>query len=89
MPGPMELILILLVVALIFGAKKLPELGKGLGQGIREFKKETQHPVPPQQATTPLSEVAVTDVEARPLDAASAPVSPATAAPAAERDHRA
>ncbi|MDL2343510.1 twin-arginine translocase TatA/TatE family subunit [Deinococcus sp. MIMF12] len=93
MPGPMELILILLVVALIFGAKKLPELGKGLGQGIREFKKETHHPVPLQQATTPLSDVAVTDVEARPLDAAPAPAAPAApvtpATAAAERDHRA
>lgn len=82
MPGPMELILLLLVVALIFGAKKLPELGKGLGQGIREFKSETRDPVPPPQATTPLSDVAVTDVQARPLDAEPAPASP-------ERDHRA
>lgn len=82
MPGPMELILILLVVALIFGAKKLPELGKGLGQGIREFKSETRDPAPPPQATTPLSDVTVTDVQARPLDAEPAPA-------AAERDHRA
>ncbi len=37
--GPMELILILLVVVLIFGAAKLPQLGRGVGEGIREFKK--------------------------------------------------
>jgi len=36
--GLPELILILLLVALIFGGKKLPELGKGLGKGIRNFK---------------------------------------------------
>ena len=35
--GP-ELILILLVVIIFFGAKKIPELAKGLGKGIREFK---------------------------------------------------
>lgn len=37
--GPLELILIVVVVVLIFGARKIPELGKGFGQGIREFKR--------------------------------------------------
>lgn len=39
MPGPMEIIIILLVILLLFGAKRLPEIGKSLGDGIREFKK--------------------------------------------------
>ncbi len=39
MPGPMEIIVILLVILLLFGAKRLPEIGKSLGEGIREFKK--------------------------------------------------
>ncbi|MBP9865933.1 MAG: twin-arginine translocase TatA/TatE family subunit [Candidatus Omnitrophica bacterium] len=39
MPGPLEIIVILVVVLLLFGAKRLPEIGKALGQGIREFKK--------------------------------------------------
>ncbi|MGB9873547.1 MAG: twin-arginine translocase TatA/TatE family subunit [Hydrogenobacter sp.] len=38
-PLPWQLILILLVVFVIFGASRLPELGKGLGEGIRNFKK--------------------------------------------------
>lgn len=37
MPGGTEWILILLVVLLLFGGKKIPELMKGLGSGIREF----------------------------------------------------
>ena len=37
--GPMDLILIFLVILLLFGGKKLPELARGLGKGIREFKK--------------------------------------------------
>lgn len=36
--GPMEMLLIVLVILLLFGAKRLPELARGLGQGIREFK---------------------------------------------------
>ncbi|MEZ0361601.1 MAG: twin-arginine translocase TatA/TatE family subunit [Hydrogenobacter sp.] len=39
LPLPWQLILILLVVFVIFGASRLPELGKGLGEGIRNFKK--------------------------------------------------
>jgi sec-independent protein translocase protein TatA len=37
--GMGELIIILLIVVLLFGANKLPQLGKGLGEGIRSFKK--------------------------------------------------
>ncbi len=37
MPGGGEWVLILLVVVLLFGGKKIPELMKGLGKGIREF----------------------------------------------------
>jgi sec-independent protein translocase protein TatA len=36
---PMHLIIILVIAILIFGPRKLPELGKGLGKSIREFKK--------------------------------------------------
>ncbi len=37
--GLPELLIILFVIVLLFGARKLPELARGLGQGIREFKK--------------------------------------------------
>lgn len=40
--GMAELILILLIVLLIFGAAKLPEIGKALGKAIKEFKKGTK-----------------------------------------------
>lgn len=65
--GPFEIIAILLVVLLLFGAKRIPEIARGLGKGIREFKDATneikqeltvdpprQQPprqIPPQQAT--------------------------------------
>lgn len=41
MPGPLEMILIFLVVLLIFGANKIPEIARGIGKGIREFKDAT------------------------------------------------
>lgn len=37
--GGQELFIILLIVLIFFGAKKLPELARGLGQGVREFRK--------------------------------------------------
>ena len=37
--GPWQIVLIVLVVLLMFGGKKIPELMKGLGKGISEFKK--------------------------------------------------
>ena len=37
--GIQELMVIFLIVMVLFGAKKLPEIGKGLGRGIREFKR--------------------------------------------------
>ena len=36
--GPFEIVAILVIVLLLFGGKKLPELAKGLGKGLREFK---------------------------------------------------
>lgn len=38
MPGGMEWVLIVLAVIILFGGKKIPELARGLGKGIREFK---------------------------------------------------
>ena len=36
--GPMEIIIVLVIVLLIFGPKRLPDLGRSLGRGMREFK---------------------------------------------------
>ncbi len=40
--GPLEIIVLIVLALVFFGAKRLPELGKGLGQGIREFKKASK-----------------------------------------------
>jgi sec-independent protein translocase protein TatA len=58
MPGFQELLVILLIVIIIFGASKLPQLGKGLGEGIRNFKKGLKNgeSSEPQDDTTQSSE---------------------------------
>ncbi len=49
--GPEKMIFILLILLLVFGAKRLPEIGTSLGKGIREFKKSMRgdEEYPPQQ----------------------------------------
>ncbi len=42
-------LIVLIVVVLMFGAKKIPELAKGLGQGIKTFKKEMEEDDEPQK----------------------------------------
>lgn len=44
MIGPGQVVIIILVLVLLFGAKKIPELMKGVGKGIREFKDATKEP---------------------------------------------
>ncbi len=39
MPGGIEIIIIVLIILLLFGAKRIPELARGIGQGIQEFRK--------------------------------------------------
>ena len=53
--GVPELLIILLIVIIIFGANKLPQLGKGIGQGFRNFKDsvKNEEPPPPPPSTGP------------------------------------
>jgi len=49
MVGPWQVIIILLVIVLLFGGRKIPELMKGIGQGMKEFKKATQEDEEPEK----------------------------------------
>jgi sec-independent protein translocase protein TatA len=49
---PTHLIIIFAIALLVFGPKKLPELGKGLGEGIRALKEGMKDTPPPAQAST-------------------------------------
>jgi sec-independent protein translocase protein TatA len=52
MPGPWELILVLLVIVLLFGARRLPELARSLGKSLGEFKKGREEGEQPDAAKT-------------------------------------
>jgi sec-independent protein translocase protein TatA len=56
--GATEILLILLVVVLLFGGRKIPELMKGLGQGMKEFKKASQYDPEEEDKKTVKNEVA-------------------------------
>jgi sec-independent protein translocase protein TatA len=51
--GLPELLLILLIVVIIFGASKLPQLGKGLGEGIKNFKNSIKGEEKPKDEPSP------------------------------------
>jgi sec-independent protein translocase protein TatA len=51
--GVPELLIILLIVLIVFGATKLPQLGKGLGQGLRNFKDSVKGDEPQDKNVPP------------------------------------
>lgn len=69
--GPLELIVVLVIVLLIFGPKRLPSLGKQLGGGMREFK----------DSLTGKDDDEQTDAAGRPQVTQTAGADPASAAP--------
>ena len=86
--GGGEIILILALVLILFGAKKLPELAKGLGTGIKEFKKATREvtdevshamdETTPPSKRLPDTPTAPTTPPAQPTQAASGQTVPQT-----------
>jgi TatA/E family protein of Tat protein translocase len=69
-PGPLELVIILVIALLILGPGKLPDVGAALGKSIREFRK----------ASSDVQEAVKVDTS--PMAPAPAPAAPAAAAPA-------
>jgi sec-independent protein translocase protein TatA len=83
--GGWEIILILAVVLILFGAKKLPELAKGLGQGIKEFKKASSEVTSELQRAADVNDYSQPQVQYRPpektIEASSSAAQPAAPAP--------
>ncbi|HEY5196754.1 MAG TPA: twin-arginine translocase TatA/TatE family subunit [Solirubrobacteraceae bacterium] len=53
--NPLHILILAVIVMLVFGAKRLPELGKALGTGIREFKGSVSGETPAAQLETPVA----------------------------------
>lgn len=90
--GPLELILIFLAILLIFGAKRIPEIARGLGKGIKEFKSATSEiskefkvnePVNRINPAPPVQGQQAPRVET-PVQAAAPPAVPPPATPAVQ-----
>jgi len=64
--SPMHLLIVLVIILELFGGRKLPELMRGLGQGIREFKegmRDNSTPPNPPPSSTPANPPAATPTE--------------------------
>ena len=72
--GWMELLLVLIIVLIVFGAGKLPQLGEGLGKAIKGFKKTVHEPEP--------QEITEAQPDASPTSQASSPSGTPAGAPA-------
>jgi sec-independent protein translocase protein TatA len=53
--SPMHLLIIAIVILVLFGGRKIPEVMKGLGQGVREFKEGMRGDQPPAQTSQPVN----------------------------------
>jgi sec-independent protein translocase protein TatA len=71
--GPLELILILVIVTMLFGVGKLPEVFGSVGRGIREFRKNSSDPQEPEKIETVETVETVTPAAAAPVSVAAAP----------------
>ena len=68
MPGMGELLIILVIVLLVFGANKLPQLGEGIGKAIKNFKRGVNHD--DDIDVTPTDRRVSAETQGKPLDAA-------------------
>jgi sec-independent protein translocase protein TatA len=89
--SPLHIAIVVVIGLLVFGPKKLPELGRGIGSGLRDFRKglsgEADPPAPApvvEAISTPIVETATTASTQVPVDApVTAPVDASAATPAA------
>jgi TatA/E family protein of Tat protein translocase len=86
-PGPLELVIILVIALLVLGPGKLPDVGAALGKSIKEFRKassDVQDAVKLDIDTSPLPNTPAATTPAPPIAAAPVSEAPAPVAPAAD-----
>ena len=73
--NPLHIAFLVVILLLVFGAKRLPEIGRSLGSGMREFKQSVTGEAPPQQTTLPAAQ------QPAPTPATAQPAQPPAAQP--------
>jgi sec-independent protein translocase protein TatA len=81
--GGWEMVIVVIAILLLFGAKKIPELAKGLGTGIKEFKKATREVTDEIQSASTETTAKTTPPAPPAPSRADVPVSPSTLPPKA------
>jgi sec-independent protein translocase protein TatA len=66
--SPMHLLIIAIVILVLFGGRKIPEVMKGLGQGVREFKEGMRGDQPPAQTSQPVNPPVAAPPPSAPVD---------------------
>jgi len=79
--NPLHIAFLVVILLLVFGAKRLPEIGRSLGSGMREFKQSVTGEAPPQQTTLPPAQQPAPPPVAEPAQPAAAQPAAAPAAP--------
>jgi sec-independent protein translocase protein TatA len=79
--NPLHIAFLVVILLLVFGAKRLPEIGRSLGSGMREFKQSVTGETPPQQTTLPPAQQPAPPPVAEPAQPAAAQPAAAPAAP--------
>jgi len=79
--NPLHIAFLVVILLLVFGAKRLPEIGRSLGSGMREFKQSVTGEAPPQQTTLPPAQQPAPPPVAEPTQPAAAQPAAAPAAP--------
>jgi sec-independent protein translocase protein TatA len=71
--GPMELVILVVILLLVFGSRRLPEMGRSLGKGMREFKDSVtgKDEEPEQEEETPELTARAVEEDEQPVGAAS------------------
>jgi sec-independent protein translocase protein TatA len=82
--NPLHIAFLVVILLLVFGAKRLPEIGRSLGSGMREFKQSVTGESGPEQTTLPAAQQPAQAPAQQPAQAPVAqPAQPAAAQPAA------
>jgi len=79
--NPLHIAFLVVILLLVFGARRLPEIGRSLGSGMREFKQSVTGEAPPQQTTLPPAQQPAPPPVAEPTQPAAAQPAAAPAAP--------